>query len=109
EPGSARQVRLTREVAEIVVESAWSRIGPVHDLVERFQTLALVGGLADLLKPRQKPSAIVQRHIDHVQVRSALGRLAFISRHTQLRADALKQRLSYLEHSRPRPLRHWLR
>src|SRR5437870_4558632 len=88
-----QQVRLTRWVAQVIIKSSRPRVGPVHERVDSSQPLAFTFQLTQLRETSLEPTAIVQRNVDGVEIRTAAYRNRFVAIHVQLHADALVQRL----------------
>ena len=94
---AAHQVRLLREVAEIVVESAGAGIGPVDDGIELLEAVGFVGNGAQLGEFLLEPHAVVEGVVEGVEVGAAIHRDGLVARDAQLHADALEQRFGQLE------------
>src|SRR6266542_6725697 len=94
---SADQMRLAQRISKVIVETAWTRVGPVDDGFDALEALAFGRQFANRGKLLFQPGAIVQRHVDVVQVRSAVHRYGFVKRHAQLHSDASVKRFGQLE------------
>ena len=74
---ATHQVWLARQIAEIVVKSAGARdsvqftISSIDFKRSRSSVILRISA-----KRASQPAAIVQRHVDHVQIRAALGSIA---------------------------------
>src|SRR5437879_10642634 len=97
---SAEQMRLAQQIAQVVVETAGAGVGPGDDGLDALQALSFGRQFANRGKLGFQPNAVVQRHIDVVQVRSAVHGDGFVKWHAQLHADTVVERLRQLENAR---------
>ena len=97
ETGARQQVRLARAIAEVVVKTAGSGIGPAQDCFERcFLTgFHFADGGEALLEP--KP--VVQRKIERIETSAAIDCDGLVLFNAQLHADAFEQGLAQIENA----------
>src|ERR1043166_89377 len=92
-------MRLIRDIAEIIIEAAWTRIGPVHNFMDAGQTFGFAGKLPHLGEALREPESIIQRSVDCIEICAAVDRNGFVARYAQLHTDTLEQRLGELENT----------
>src|SRR5438128_1508828 len=71
---SLDQMRLTEQIAEVVVETARAWIGPTENFSNAFEALLFGGQIANPIELLSEPEAVVQWHVDVVEVRAAVHR-----------------------------------
>src|SRR5258708_29592585 len=96
---------LGSRIAEVIVETARARMGPIQNFFNRCPAVSLVFHFSDGREALIEPAAAVQRSINSVESRSAIYRDRLVFFDAQLHANALKERFCELEDARAPVLR----
>src|SRR5229473_2328679 len=93
-------MRLSSRIAQVIVEAARTRIGPVQDFINGCPAVGFVFHFSNGRETLIEPAAAVQRRINSVESRAAIYRDRLVFFYAQLHANALKQRFREFENAR---------
>src|SRR5262245_34218922 len=84
-------MRLVSCIAEVVVESAGSGVGPFENATDPCGARLLVGEAADLRELVLQPHSVIEREVDGIQIRPAADGDGAVAWNAELHVNALEE------------------